>query len=175
MQLHNQNQPASTCSQCGEPFNRKDNLLKHMKHCTGHRPPPQLPPQQQQQHTTAPPPPTFTISHQYTSMGGAAINRPPPPTSTNENLPKQTPCLQIPSSHHDCVSQGCGPECCHTTARNDCCICSRCCTATRQRQPAATQLHRGIRIERIGVGELSSMSTEPYWLARILRRMHTAE
>ena len=38
----------------------------HLQHCTGHRPPQLM----QQQHTTVPPP-TFTISHQYTSMGGA--------------------------------------------------------------------------------------------------------
>ena len=71
MQMHNQNQPASTCDQCGKTFNRKDNMLKHLQHCTGHRPPPQLPQQQHQQHTTISSPPTFTISHRYTSMGGA--------------------------------------------------------------------------------------------------------
>ena len=63
-------QPASTCGQCGKVFNRKYNMLKHLQHCTGHRPPsPQQ--QKQKQHTTAAPP-TFTISHRYTSIGGAA-------------------------------------------------------------------------------------------------------
>ena len=62
-------QPASTCGQCRKSFNRQDNLLKHLQHCTGHRPPPppQLP---QQQHITTPPPTTFTVSHRYTPMGG---------------------------------------------------------------------------------------------------------
>ena len=64
MKMHNQNQPASTCGQCGKVFNRKDNMLKHPQHCTGHRPPPQ------QQHTAAAPP-TFTVNHRYTSMGVA--------------------------------------------------------------------------------------------------------
>ena len=68
MQMHDQNQSALTCGKCGKTFNRKDNMLKHLQHCTGHRPPPQLS-QQQQQHTTAPPP-TFTLGHQYSSMGG---------------------------------------------------------------------------------------------------------
>ena len=54
------------------------------------------------------------------------------------------------------MSQGGGPECCHTTTTypnfgNDCCICSRCYTTTRRRQPTSTELHRGIRIERTGV------------------------
>ena len=71
MQMHKQNQHTSTCDQCGKTFNRKDNLVKHLQHCTGHRPPPQQQQQeQQQQHTTAPPP-TFTINHRYTSMRDA--------------------------------------------------------------------------------------------------------
>ena len=54
MQMHNQEQPASTCGQCEKTFNRPDKLSKHLRHCTCHRPPPpQLP--QQQQHTIAPP------------------------------------------------------------------------------------------------------------------------
>ena len=75
MKMHNQSQPASTCGQCGKVCNRKDNILKHLQHCTGHSPPSQQQQQeqqQQQQHTTAsPPPPTFTIYHRNTSMGGA--------------------------------------------------------------------------------------------------------
>ena len=47
MKLDNQNQPASTYGQCGKMFNRKDNLLKHLRLCIGRRPPP---PQQQPQH-----------------------------------------------------------------------------------------------------------------------------
>ena len=80
------------------------------------------------------------------------LDRSPPPPSTIEDLSRQTPCLQVPGCHRDCVSQGGGSECCHTTAsypnlRNDCCICSKCRTTTRRRQSAATELHRGIRIE----------------------------
>ena len=99
---------------------------------------------------------------QYRYAGDTAprppINRPPPPTS-NEDIPRQTPRLQVSGWHHDCVSQGGGPECCHKTASysnlgNDCCICSRCRTNTPRLQPAATKLHRGIRIERIRVGIL---------------------
>ena len=66
---HTQNQPASTCGQCGKTFNCKDNMLKHLQHCTGHRPlPPPLPQQQQQQQHTTASPPMFTFSHQYSSM-----------------------------------------------------------------------------------------------------------
>ena len=71
MQMHKEEQPVSTCDQCGKVFNHKDNMPNLLQHCTDHRPLPQLP--QQPQHTTAPqlPQPTFTISHRYTSMGGA--------------------------------------------------------------------------------------------------------
>ena len=71
MQMHNQNHHTSTCDQCGKTFNRKDNLVKHEQHCTGHRSQQQQQQQQQQRRTAPPPPPTFTISHRYTSMGGA--------------------------------------------------------------------------------------------------------
>ena len=52
-----------------------------------------------------------------------------------------------------CVTK---PECCHTTTSypnfgTDCCICSKCCTNTRRRQPTATKLHRGFPTERTGV------------------------
>ena len=70
MKSHQQQQPASTCGQCGKMFIRQDNLVKHLRHCTGHRPPPPPPQQQQKQHATEPPP-KFTINHQYTSIGGA--------------------------------------------------------------------------------------------------------
>ena len=62
-------QPSSTCGQCGKIFGRSDNLAKHLRHCTGHRPP-QLP-QQQQQHASTQPPPELSVHHQYTSTGGA--------------------------------------------------------------------------------------------------------
>ena len=86
------------------------------------------------------------------------ITSPQPPTN-NEDITRQTPRLQVSGCHHDCVPQSGGPECCHTTASypnfgNDCCICTRCYTTTRRSQPTATRLHRGIRIERIGVGIL---------------------
>ena len=79
--------------------------------------------------------------------------------TNNEDLSRQTPCLQVPGYHLNCVSQGGGSECCQTTASypnfgNDCGVTSRCRITTRRRQPAATKLHRGIRIERIGVGIL---------------------
>ena len=67
-QMHSQNQPASTCGQCGKTFNHKDNVMKHLQHCTGHRPPP---PQQQHQQYTTSSPLTLTLNHQYSSMGGA--------------------------------------------------------------------------------------------------------
>ena len=76
MQMHKEEQPASTCGQCGKTFRRKDGLSKHLRHCTGHRPPPPPPPQLPQPTTTATATTynctttTFTISHQYTSMGG---------------------------------------------------------------------------------------------------------
>ena len=123
-----------TCDQCWKKFNRKDNLLKHLRHCTGHRhPPPPPPPPQQQQHADEqpPPPPTFTISHRYRSMGGAVkrynidmqetqhLDHPftssPPPTTNNDNLPRQKPCLQVSGCHHDCVSQSGVPKPYHTT------------------------------------------------------------
>ena len=174
MQMHKEGQSASTCGQCGKVFNREDNMLKHLHHCTGYRPP-QLH-QQPQQHTTASPPPPFTISQRYISMGGAVkrYNMDMQETqhldnlsaaillllpTTNEDIPRQTPCIQVSGCHHDCVSESGGPTCCHTTTSyhnlgNDCCICSRCYTTTRRRQPTATEFHRGVPIERIGVGIL---------------------
>ena len=58
MQSHEEQQPSSTCGQCGKTFSRSDNLAKHLRLCTGHRPPPQLLPQHQQQHASA----TFIIN-----------------------------------------------------------------------------------------------------------------
>ena len=65
-------------SQQEQIFRRSDNLAKHMRHCTGHRPPPQQLPQKQQQqqqqkqqHASTQPPPKLSFHHQYTSMGGA--------------------------------------------------------------------------------------------------------
>ena len=57
------------------------------------------------------------------------VNRPPPPTN-NEDIPQQTPRIQVSGCHHDCVPQSGGSEHCHTTASypnlgNDCCVCSR--------------------------------------------------
>ena len=146
MKSHQQLQQPSTCGQCGKIFSRPDNLSKHLKHCTGHKqlPPPPPPPQQQQ--TAAPPPPKFTIRHQYSSMGGVvercninmqetpplpSVSRPtPPPPTNNDTGPHQTPRIQKPGCHHDFVSQGGGPECCHANTSypnfgNDCCVCSR--------------------------------------------------
>ena len=53
------------------------------------------------------------------------MSRPPPPPTINEDMPRQTPYIQVSGFHHDCVSQGSGPECCHTTISysylgNDC-------------------------------------------------------
>ena len=72
------------------------------------------------------------------------INRPPPAPSTNEDLPRQTPCLQVPGYHHDFVAQGSGPGF-HTTDSYP----NRTTTTRRHRSPAI-ELHRGVRIERIG-------------------------
>ena len=71
--MRKEEQPASTCCQCGKAFNRKDNMLIHLQDCTDHRP--QQHHHQQQQHTTAAPP-TFTISHRYSSevLGNATVS-----------------------------------------------------------------------------------------------------
>ena len=92
-------QQSSTCGQCGKISSRSGNLVKHLRHCSVHRPsPPQLPRQKQQQ-------------QQYTSMGGAVerysinmqeaqhldhfVNRPPPPPTNKDRVPLQTPRIQI--------------------------------------------------------------------------------
>ena len=115
---------------------------------------------------------TTTISNRYTSMGGAVkrYNIDMQETQHHDHLSTalHLPPMKTFQDKHRAykfqvvitiVSQGGGPECCHTTAsypnlRNDCCICNRCRTTTRRRQPADTKLHRGIQIERIGVGIL---------------------
>ena len=75
MQSHKEQQSSSTCCQCGKIISRADNLAKHLRHCTGHRPPPpQLPQQQQQQHASAQQPSKLSIHHQYTSMQRYNIN-----------------------------------------------------------------------------------------------------
>ena len=71
---------------------------------------------------------------QYKYAGDTAprplVNRHPPAPTNNDTVPHQTPHIQIPGCHHDCVSQGGGSERCHTTTSypnlgNDCCVCSR--------------------------------------------------
>ena len=78
-----------------------------------------------------------TLQHQN-ARGTAprpSINRPPPPPTIDEELPHQTPRIQVPGCHHDCVPQDGRSERGHTTTsypnfRNDCFVCSRYCTAT---------------------------------------------
>ena len=91
------------------------------------------------------------------------INHPPPAPSTNEDLPRQTQCLQVPGRHHDCVSQGGGPGHRYPNLRNDWCTCSR--------RRTTTQRHRGIRIERIGVGILPF--PRPYGSSTLYEVVHT--
>ena len=174
MHMHKKGQTVSTCGQCGKTFNRKDNMLKHLQHCAGHRPPSlQLSQLPQQQHTNAPPP-TFTISHRYTSMGGVvkrynidmqetphpdhlspALHLLPTLKSFQEKHSAYKSQVAITFMYHNAVDPSVVTQPPVTlTFGNDCCLCSRCCTTTRQRQPTATQFHRGILIEQIGVGIL---------------------
>ena len=165
MRMHKEEQPVSTCDRCGKVFDRKDNIRNHLQHCTDHRPP-QLP-QQPQQHTTAPPA-TFTISHHYTSMGGA-VKRFNIDMQETQHLDHLSPALHLllPSmktfqiKHHAYKFQVAITIVCHkavdpsavtqppVTLTSDCCVC-RCCTTTRRRQLAATKFRTGIRIERTG-------------------------
>ena len=134
---------------------------------TGHRPPP---PQLPQQHTTAPPP-TFTLNHQYMSMGGVVdrYNIDMQKTQHLNHLPTALRLLRSPMktnttptssklpsrSCHKAVDPSVVTTISYPNFGNDWCICSRCRTTTRRRQPTATELHRGIWIEPIGVGILS--------------------
>ena len=126
-------------------------MLKHLQHCIGHRPQ-QLP--QQQQHKPVPSP-TFTISHQYSSLGGA-VKRYNIDMQETQHLNHLSPTLRLPlptmktfrTKHHAYKFQVAITIVCHKEVDPS--------VVTQPPVNLTSEMiavYAGIRIERIGVGK----------------------
>ena len=121
---HQQQQPSSTCDQCGKMFSRQDNLMKHLRHHCDHLLLlPQLPQQQQQQqhklHHHQSSPSTintrqwnverYNIDMQETQHLDHLSPPPPPPPHllpTMKTVHTKHHAYKFQGCHHDCVPQG---------------------------------------------------------------------